>query len=215
MRPHLRCSEVVDFGVAWIQLDENSLFGPEADKDTLSGFSELSEVIGNLSLEVENAKKLSHGQLKLLKGQLQDVKARAYSMSEEKDEALRLLARVKDERDQLKEEKVQFNKERDQFYKERDRFDTVKQQLNDEREQLQSRLSFLRSNLDELEQEREENNKARKEEQEEAHLTLLQLHQVQDELEHYFVLSRQQSELLEANEELQARFTALLADVRR
>jgi len=36
---------------------------------------------------------------------------------------------------------------------------------------------------------------------EEAELTLLQLHQVQEELEHYFLLSRRQQELLESHEQ--------------
>ena len=203
-----------------------SLFSSEADRDSRSGFSELSEVIGNLAFEVENAKKLSHGQLDLLKGQLQDVKARTYSLSEEKDEALRLLARVKDERDQLKGERVQFNKERErsnkEFNKERDQFNKERDQLNDERdqlkgerEQLQMRVSFLRSTVDELEQAREAGNQALEEARREVDLTLLQLRQVQDELEHYFLLSRQQSQLLEANENLQSRLTSILANVRR
>ena len=220
------------------------MFSSEADSDSRSGFSELSEVIGNLAFEVENAKKLSHGQLDLLKGQLQDVKARTYSLSEEKDEALRLLARVKDERDQLKGERVQFNKERErsnkefnrerdqfnkerersnkEFNKERDQFNKERDQLNDERdqlkgerEQLQMRVSFLRSTVDELEQAREAGNQALEEARREVDLTLLQLRQVQDELEHYFLLSRQQSQLLEANENLQSRLTSILANVRR
>ena len=220
------------------------MFSSEADSDSRSGFSELSEVIGNLAFEVENAKKLSHGQLDLLKGQLQDVKARTYSLSEEKDEALRLLARVKDERDQLKGERDQFNKERErsnkefnrerdqfnkerersnkEFNKERDQFNKERDQLNDERdqlkgerEQLQMRVSFLRSTVDELEQAREADNQALEEARREVDLTLLQLRQVQDELEHYFLLSRQQSQLLEANENLQSRLTSILANVRR
>ena len=227
------------------------MFSSEADSDSRSGFSELSEVIGNLAFEVENAKKLSHGQLDLLRGQLQDVKARTYSLSEEKDEALRLLARVKDERDQLKGERDQFNKERersnkefnrerdqfnkerektekefnrerDHFNKEKDQFNKVMDQLNDEREQLKEemeqllmRVSFLRSNVDELEQAREAGNQALEEARREVDLTLLQLRQVQDELEHYFLLSRQQSQLLEANENLQSRLTSILANVRR
>ena len=202
------------------------MFSSEADSDSRSGFSELSEVIGNLAFEVENAKKLSHGQLDLLKGQLQDVKARTYSLSEEKDEALRLLARVKDERDQLKGERDQFNKERErsnkEFNKERDQFNKERDQLNDERdqlkgerEQLQMRVSFLRSTVDELEQAREAGNQALEEARREVDLTLLQLRQVQDELEHYFLLSRQQSQLLEANENLQSRLTSILANVRR
>ena len=69
--------------------------------------------------------------------------------------------------------------------------------------------------MDELEQAREAGNQALEEARREVDLTLLQLRQVQDELEHYFLLSRQQSQLLEANENLQSRLTSILANVRR
>ena len=76
-----------------------------------------------------------------------------------------------------------------------------------EKDQLLLQLSDLRKKVD---QQREND---------EARLALLQLRQVQEELENYFVLSRQQTELLEANtqlldanEDLYARFTALLAN---
>ena len=46
---------------------------------------------------------------------------------------------------------------------------------------------------------------------EEAELTLLQLHQVQEELEHYFLLSRGQSQQLERYDALQQRSHRLLA----
>lgn len=49
-----------------------------------------------------------------------------------------------------------------------------------------------------------------KEAREEAELTLLQLHQVQEELEHYFLLSREQSSLLDAHAEQQKRVQKLL-----
>lgn len=49
-----------------------------------------------------------------------------------------------------------------------------------------------------------------KEAREEAELTLLQLHQVQEELEHYFLLSREQSSMLDAHAEQQKRVQRLL-----
>ena len=111
------------------------MFDSGPNQGSQSSFSELIEVIGNLASEVENAKELSRRQIDLLESQLTEAKARAYSLMEERDEAV-----------------------------------------------------------------------------DEARLALLQLRQVQEELEHYFMLSRQQSELLEANEDLYARFTALLAN---
>ncbi len=49
-----------------------------------------------------------------------------------------------------------------------------------------------------------------KEAQEEAELTLLQLHQVQEELEHYFLLSREQSSMLDTHAQQQKRVQRLL-----
>ena len=141
------------------------MFDSGPSRGSQSSFSELIEVIGNLASEVENAKELSRRQIDLLESQLTEAKARAYSLMEERDEAVRSLSAVTLENDQLN---------------------------------LQ--LSDLRKQLD---QQREND---------EARLALLQLRQVQEELEHYFMLSRQQSELLEANEDLYARFTALLAN---
>ena len=141
------------------------MFDSGPGRGSQSSFSELIEVIGNLASEVENAKELSRRQIDLLESQLTEAKARAYSLMEERDEAVRSLSAATLENDQLN---------------------------------LQ--LSDLRKQVD---QQREN---------EEARLALLQLRQVQEELEHYFMLSRQQSELLEANEDLYARFTALLAN---
>ena len=141
------------------------MFDSGPSRGSQSSFSELIEVIGNLASEVENAKELSRRQIDLLESQLTEAKARAYSLMEERDEAVRSLSAVTLEKDQLN---------------------------------LQ--LSDLRKQVD---QQREND---------EARLALLQLRQVQEELEHYFMLSRQQSELLEANEDLYARFTALLAN---
>jgi len=149
------------------------VFSSEDDIDSLSGLSELACIIGSLASEFENAKRVSHGQLGLLKTQLDDVKSKSYSLIEERDEALRLLSILKEERDQLS---------------------------------LQ--VGVLRRKLDELEMEQQKDVAARQE----AELALLQLRQVQGDLEHYFLLSRQQSEFLAANEDLQARLIALLSN---
>ena len=141
------------------------MFDSGPSRGSQSSFSELIEVIGNLASEVENAKELSRRQIDLLESQLTEAKARAYTLMEERDEAVRSLSAATLENDQLN---------------------------------LQ--LSDLRKQVD---QQREND---------EARLALLQLRQVQEELEHYFMLSRQQSELLQANEDLYVRFTALLAN---
>ena len=50
--------------------------------------------------------------------------------------------------------------------------------------------------------------------QEEAQLRLSQLHHVQEELEHYYLLSRKQSTMLDASTKLQERAAVLLAGFR-
>ena len=52
-----------------------------------------------------------------------------------------------------------------------------------------------------------------KDTREEAELTLLQLHQVQEELEHYFLLSREQNALLDGHAHQQKRVQKLLHTV--
>lgn len=69
---------------------------------------------------------------------------------------------------------------------------------------LESKLAEAQATSDSLMQERNEAIQS-------LHLALVQLRQVQEEFEHYFILSRQQLELLDANEDLYARFTTLLA----
>ena len=48
---------------------------------------------------------------------------------------------------------------------------------------------------------------------EEAELTLSQLHQIQEQVEYYFLLSRKQSEMLEVSAKLQERAVFLLSTV--
>jgi hypothetical protein len=50
-----------------------------------------------------------------------------------------------------------------------------------------------------------------KDAQEEAELTLVQLHQVQEELEHYFLLSRDQQSMIERQNKLSSDALALAA----
>ncbi len=89
--------------------------------------------------------------------------------------------------------------------------------LKDEKDELCFQVSLLQNELEELRQEvmaksaelemmMSEALQARKE----AKSTLLQLHQVQEELEYYFLLSRKQSVVLDASSKLHSRGAALL-----
>ena len=68
----------------------------------------------------------------------------------------------------------------------------------------------LQNVLDEREEQLKTAQQDAKDAREEAELTLLQLHQVQEELEHYFLLSREQDSLLQTHAIQQKRVQKLL-----
>ena len=76
-----------------------------------------------------------------------------------------------------------------------------------------SRIHEAWQELGAVRQELEAKSAGEQEAREEAELTLLQLHQVQEELEHYFLLSRGQSDQLERYNQLQQRSQRLLAQL--
>ena len=78
------------------------------------------------------------------------------------------------------------------------------------REEAERLTNQLQPRVQELEQQLHARDTELSEAREEAELTLLQLHQVQEELEHYFLLSRGQNELLNQYDEQQLRVQQLL-----
>jgi len=78
------------------------------------------------------------------------------------------------------------------------------------REEAECLTNQLQPRVQELEQQLHARDAELSEAREEAELTLLQLHQVQEELEHYFLLSRGQNELLNQYDEQQLRVQQLL-----
>ena len=161
----------------------------EADKGSyLPSLLELTQALGGLVADVENAKRFSNVQLDVLDQRLGEFKSKSNSLTEERDEVI---------------------EERDEALRS---LSVLREQLEinvKEKEQLSQQVLDMRSQLEELERARKESLEARHQ----AELVLLQLGQVQEELEHYFLLSRHQSELLKVNEDLQARFALLLANV--
>ena len=161
----------------------------EADKGSyLPSLLELTQALGGLVADVENAKRFSNVQLDVLDQHLGEFKSKSNSLTEERDEVI-------EERDEALRSLSALREQLDINVK--------------EKEQLSQQVSDMRSQLEELERARKESLEARHQ----AELVLLQLGQVQEELEHYFLLSRHQSELLKANEDLQARFALLLANL--
>ena len=192
----------------------------EGDKGSyLPSLLELTQALGGLVADVEGAKRFSNDQLDLLDKRLSESNTLIGDRDkviEEKDEVIKEMEEVIEEKGEFIREAI---KEKDECISEvideRDEalgaLAVLRDQLEinlKEKEQLSQQVSDLRTQLQELEKARKEILEARHQ----SELVLLQLGQVQEELEHYFLLSRHQSELLKANEDLQARFALLLSN---
>ena len=158
-----------------------------------STFSELIQVVGYLVDDIESAKKFSASQVDALT-------VNYNSVISERDEAFISLSLLKEQQ-----------KEQQELFKEQQEIDL--QEKDDLRFQcsiLQNELDLLKREVSiksaELERSKTEISRG----QQEIRMILSQLHQLQSELERYFLLSRDQSKLLEASAQLQSRSTALL-----
>ena len=149
---------------------------------TPSTFSELKQVVGCLVDDIETAKKFSASQVELLTVNFN-------SAISERDEAIISLSLLKEQQEVDLQEK-----------------DELRHQCS----VLQNELDLLKREVSiksaELERSKTEISRG----QQEIRTTLRQLHQLQSELERYFLLSRDQTKLLEASAQLQSRSTALL-----
>ena len=147
-----------------------------------STLSELTQVVGCLVDDIEAAKNFSASQV-------ESLTVNFNSMISERDEALMSLSLLKEQQEVDLQEK-----------------DELRLQCS----VLQNELDLLKREVliksAELERSKTEVSSG----QQEIRTILPQLHQLQSELERYFLLSRDQSKLLEANAQLQSRSTALL-----
>ena len=73
--------------------------------------------------------------------------------------------------------------------------------------------SEAQRSVEELKKQLDEKEAEARSVKEESELTLLQLHQVQEELEHYFLLSRRQAEMLVSSENLFTRTMKVALDL--
>ena len=89
--------------------------------------------------------------------------------------------------------------------------EALKQQFEEEMSSIKNALNALEAEKSALQQQLSESRQQTTEAREEAELTLLQLHQVQEELEHYFLLSRGQSKQLDHYDSLLLRSEGLLS----
>ena len=154
-----------------------------------STFSELTQVVGCLLDDIETAKKFSASQV-------ESLTVNFNSVISERDEALISLSLLKEQHDLLKEQQEVDLQEKDE--------------LRLQCSVLQNELDLLKREVSiksaELECSKAEIGRG----QQEIRTILRQVHQLQSELERYFLLSRDQSKLLEASAQLQSRSTALL-----
>ena len=147
-----------------------------------STLSELTQVVGCLVDDIEAAKNFSASQV-------ESLTVNFNSMISERDEALMSLSLLKEQQEVDLQEK-----------------DELRLQCS----VLQNELNLLNREVSiksaELERAKTEICRGHQE----ITIILRQLHQLQSELERYFLLSRDQSRLLEASAQLQSRSTALL-----
>ena len=162
-----------------------------------------------------------------LSDQLESLKSELNANLKVRDEARGSVVQLEKERDEARGSVVQLEKERDeargsvvQLEKERDEARQVAVKLNDNVLELKTQLGsecrsneILRLQLKTLKADLEVAQASLSDLQEEAKVTLLSFHQVQQELEHYFQYSCKQAELLDANTDFQRRATILLSRV--
>ena len=112
----------------------------------------------------------------------------------------------------LKQEHEQAQQARDEALRQAEVLQSELSQRTAERDAAAHQLEMLKQEHEQaLAQAQQDTTEAR----EEAELTLLQLHQVQEELEHYFLLSRGQAQQLERYEALLRRSEGLLSAAAR
>ena len=129
-----------------------------------------------------------------------DLEERLNILRNESDSRLGTLS---SERDQLVKELVGVKEERDAL-------STAKGEAENVVEELKQQMSAKSA---ELEEERDARAKEKEEARQEADLILLQLHQVQQELEDYFVHSRAQDKILSKYREQTIGFGRIISEL--
>jgi len=210
--------KVEDFEVAQDQLN-SSLSCKEAELiDASSKLAECMELlkIKNTELENEIIEKVgSVERVKALEKELVEVKG-------ELDVREKELVEVKGKLDVREKELVEVKRELDVREKElvevKGELDVREKELVEVKGELDVRekeLVEVKGELDVRENEKVEAQQVAKESINEAETTIHQLHQVEEDLEYYFLLSQNQSELLDSSIALQQKASVLLASAHK
>ena len=142
-------------------------------------------------LEIErNERAAGAERVKALEAELDGVKAERDARAQEKEEAQKAVEELKQ---QVSAKAAELEIERK------------------ERAAGAERVKALEGELDGVKAERDAQEKDKEATREDADLTLLQLHQVQEEVEHYFLLSRLQANMLSTSEKLSKRASTLIS----
>ena len=182
--------------------------------DLESKVEELSKIVSERDARA-NEKAEKQKEVEELK---QQVSAKGAELERERKERAAGAERVK----ALEGELAGVKGERDARVKEKQKeVEELKQQVSARTAELEAerqekaagaqRMKALEGELAGVKGEREAQAKKAKEAREEAELTLLQLHQVQEELEHYFLKSRGADQLAAAQQDQLLRAQALMA----
>ena len=125
------------------------------------------------------------------------------------------LAALKSEREVVEEEKVALQHSAAELKQQLAAQSETLQQIKETRDEQAARVQVVEGELAALKSERDDALGNVREAREEAELTLLQLHQVQEELEHYFQISRSSDQLVEAQAKQNIRAVALIGRMLR
>jgi hypothetical protein len=148
-----------------------------------------------------------------LEQQQEELEEQRRQRQESQEEAELTLLQLHQVQEELEQIFLADREKQQQLEQLRGELDQQRQQSGEQERVASDRgaeLERLQVQIQGVTTELEEQRRQRQESQEEAELTLLQLHQVQEELEHYFLLSRQQSGLLARHRQMHQRGVQLL-----
>ena len=177
-------------GAERVKALEGELDGVKAERDAQEKDKEAAREDADLTLLQLHQVQEELEHYFLLKGELDGVKAERDARAQEKEEAQKAVEELKQ---QVSAKAAELEIERN------------------ERAAGAERVKALEGELAGVKAERDAQEKDKEATREDADLTLLQLHQVQEEVEHYFLLSRLQANMLSTSEKLSKRASTLIS----
>ena len=198
------------------QVAKDSLSSKKSQCEALQlSVDELRAGSENLKSEITallSERDISGQELFALKEEVGSLVVAKNDLDKEKDGLLKEKDRLIEETDRLIEEKNGLIEEKNGLAEERDGLIEEKNGLAEERDGLIEEMGKIKRELLVASQKLLNMKRDLEARDNQADLTLRHFHQVQHELEHYFLLSRKQAEMLQASEALQNRALELMAN---